>query len=85
MRPVSHRTQDPEHGCFDCKHSAKPEYKDHLLCFFGDDVIINKSQYITSVEFNGNDVSLMDGDEYDEVWGGRVVTPTDTCDEWEQG
>ena len=86
MRPASHRHQDPTHGCFDCKYGIIPEYKyDDLLCFFGDDISTEGECYElghVSVQINGDFVGLLEGDAYDSVWGGRVVDPSDTCDEW---
>lgn len=86
MRSASHKSQFPEHGCFDCKHGIIPCYKDHLLCFYGDaDLIvysIDCESKKADIELNGLNVGLLEGDEYDQVWGGRVVDPTDICDEW---
>lgn len=85
-RPASHRTQSHPRCCGTCKHSAWPESKEHLLCFFGDTVEIIPSslrEWWSDVIFDGTSVGLLDGDEYDKVWGDRVVEDTDVCDEWE--
>lgn len=34
---------------------------------------------------NGEEVGMMDGDEYSDVWGGRVIDSDDICDEWKGG
>lgn len=89
MRPNSHHEQTPERRCGTCKHGHVPHYKDHLLCFFGDNVVVRKwkwdtddSSTKTDVELDGEDVGLME-DGYDEIWAGRVVDDTDICDEYE--
>ncbi len=87
-RPASHRTQRHPHDCGSCKYSAYPEYKEHLLCFHGDKAKIIPSslrEWWSDVIFNNRPVGLMEGDEYDEVWAGRVVEEEDICDEWEAG
>lgn len=87
MRPSSHREQSHDRCCGTCRHSAVPEYKDHLLCFHGDDVVFRGPGLragTVDVILNDDSVGLMEGDEYDHVWGGRVVDTDDVCDEWEQ-
>lgn len=89
MRPETHREQIPEKRCENCKFSELVHYKQDLLCFYGDNIKINKwhwkdSETInTDVKLDGEDVGLMEGDEYSKVWGGRVVDYTDICDEWQ--
>jgi hypothetical protein len=84
-RPASHREQIPERRCGNCRFSAVPEYKDHLLCFFGDkvEIIPGLNPHKPTVLLDGEDVGLMEGDEYSEVWGGRVVEFSEVCDEWQ--
>jgi len=86
MRPPSHREQVHDKCCGNCRHSAVPEYKDDLLCFCGDNVVLRPSgldgEWRTDVELAGDIIGLMDGDEYGEVWGDRVVDADDVCDEW---
>ena len=89
-RPASHREQVFPQRCGNCFFAHAPYFKrDHLLCFHGDAIEINRWHYTDSKEVNtdvrldGEDVGLMEGDAYSEVWGGRVVDPiTEVCDEW---
>lgn len=85
-RPSSHREQPHERCCGNCVFSHLVAYKLDLLCFHGDDIRVNgKSEYpVTSdhVEINGEEVSLMEGDEYSGVWAKRITDPDDVCDEW---
>lgn len=86
-RPASHYENLPARRCGSCRHSAYVEFKRDTLCFFGDNVRIGKGcDYPTpadSVELDGRDVGSMDGEEYSEVWAGRIVHPNlGTCDEW---
>lgn len=89
MRPDSHKEQIPEKLCENCKFCHEPNYKNDLLCFFGDNIKINKWHFkdsetiYTDIELNGEDVGFMEGDEYSKIWGGRVVDYTDICDEWQ--
>ncbi len=84
MRPASYREQEPEQGCFNCRHGLCPEHKDHLLCFNGDRIIVGKAirEDENEIILEGRSVGLLDGYDYDQVWGGRVVEPTGICDEW---
>lgn len=86
MRPQSHREQIPEKRCGNCKHGLVPEFRDNLLCFHGDKIETKPglSAGTTEVWLNGEDVGTMDGDEYDQVWAGRLVDWDDVCDEWEE-
>lgn len=86
-RPASHREQIPERRCDNCVFSHLVAYKDDLLCFHGDDIrITGKSECSEYVELNGEDICLMDGEEYSKkVWAGRIVYSDDVCDEWKQG
>jgi hypothetical protein len=85
MRPTSYRYQIPAKCCGNCKYSATPEYKDDLLCIYGDTLIkcnlLDDGKY--DLEIGSQTIGLMDGDEYDKIWGGRVVDFNDICDEWE--
>jgi len=87
-RPENYRTQLQHRRCGTCQFALAPEYKDDLLCFFGDmhrvtiEVPGDKDGTVTLM-FDGKEVGLMDGDEYDQVWGGRVVDPTCVCDKWQ--
>lgn len=86
MRPESHRDQTSERRCGNCKFAAVPVYKDHLLCFHGDNAVMEPSScssFKKDVWINGELVGLLDGDEYDKIWGGGVVEDTDVCDEWQ--
>ena len=88
MRPESHREQIPEKRCGNCFWAIIPEYKRDLLCFHGDDdrLTINcpgLRSDTTDIDFDGECVGTMDGEEYDNVWGGRTVHDTDICDEWQ--
>ena len=88
MRPKSHRDQEHMTRCGNCKFAHLVAYKLDLLCFRGDDIqITGKCEYDGGehIDFNGDDVAFMEGDQYDKVWGGRVVDPTDVCDEWDDG
>lgn len=62
-------------------------YKLDLLCFFGDSIEARgQSEYpVTAdhVALNGEEVGLMDGEEYSRVWAGRVVDSDDVCDEYQ--
>lgn len=42
-----------------------------------------KWDYGTDVILDGQDVDLIEGEDFDEVWAGRAVEATDVCDEWE--
>lgn len=84
-RPQSFREQIPERRCGNCRFAAIPEYKNDLLCFFGDNVEIEQSDCNRNksvVTMNGDHVGLLDDEEYDPVWATRVVDCTDVCDEW---
>lgn len=86
MRPPSHREQIHSRGCWNCLYSHIPEYKDHLLCFHGDSYFARPScvrDYWSQVELDGRDLCCVEGEDFDKVWGGRVVNPDDVCDEWE--
>jgi hypothetical protein len=85
VRPESHRIQIPEKRCGNCRHGLIPEHKNDLLCFFGDRIVTQPSfvrDGWDDVLLDGEPVGLMDGDEYDHVWGGRAVDDEDVCDEW---
>lgn len=89
MRPESHREQTPERRCGNCIFSHLVAYKLDLLCFHGDNILVTgKSEYpVTSdfIEMDGEEVGMMDGDEYARVWSGRIVDSDDICDEWKGG
>lgn len=85
-RPESHREIEHPKRCGNCLFSCRPEWKDDLLCFFGDDVRIEYGplQDMFFVELEGVDVNHADGDEYDRIWANRVVDPhLEVCDEWQ--
>lgn len=85
-RPQSHRSPPtPERCCAKCRYGLIPEYKEHRLCFYSDEIYFTPSclrEYWWDISFNGENVGLLDGDAYDEVWGGRVVEGEDVCDEF---
>jgi hypothetical protein len=85
-RPPSHRDQPHERCCGNCRFAYLIAYKLDLLCFHSDDIhVLGNSQYpVASVYLNlkGDAVSLMEGDEYDKVWAGRIVDQHEVCDEW---
>lgn len=89
-RPESHREQEPpEKRCGNCRFGHFIEWKGDLLCFHGDDFDVIREGDESAVflkgvgrDSDGDDVSMMDGEEYSNVWGGRVVGYSDTCDEW---
>jgi hypothetical protein len=85
-RPASHREQIPKRRCGNCRHGHLVEFKEDLLCFHGDQIVVlpGLSDEDSEVWLSGESVSLLDGDEYDAVWGGRVVDATDICDAWEK-
>jgi hypothetical protein len=91
MRPRSHRLQIPAVRCGTCRHAMTPEYKDDLLCFFGDRIITSPGCREGTFEVlllrdtgQNKNVGLLLNGEYDEVWGDRVVDDTDVCDGWDK-
>jgi hypothetical protein len=86
--PKSHRSQPHERCCGNCKFAHLVAYKLDLLCFHGDDIKLHGiSSYPVAadhVSLRGDAVGMMEGDEYDRVWGTRVTDPDSICDEWEQ-
>lgn len=79
MRPSSHRYQYFDKRCGTCRHSRDSMRDDcALLCLLGDKF----EDRGNDVFINGNYVSMMGGDEYDRIWGGRAVEDSDVCDEW---
>jgi hypothetical protein len=86
-RPDSHRYQQHEKCCGNCKFSHLVAYKLDLLCFYGDTIrVIGKSEYpVTAdlIQMNGEEVGMMDGEEYSSVWAGRIIDGDDVCDKWE--
>lgn len=87
MRPESHREATPRECCGNCVHGVYPKYKDHLLCFFGDEIeIVDSTGEKDSgyVILDGVEVGLTEGDEYDKIWAGRVTNWCDVCDEFKE-
>lgn len=86
-RPESHRSLLDQPNCSNCRHSNLIAYKQHLLCFHGDIIeVTGHSEYPVKadhIELDGSEISLLDGDEYDRIWAGRVVDCTEVCDEWQ--
>lgn len=84
MRPESHRECLPERRCGTCMHAHLLEFKGDLLCLHGDDFeVIPYETGTVEIIVEGECVSVMDGGQYDEIWGGRVVDPCiEVCDEW---
>lgn len=88
-RPASHREQPHERGCGNCFFSHLVAYKHNLLCFHGDNIeITGQSLYPVKSDYvllDGEEVGMMDGDEWSDVWADRVVDCDDVCDEWKPG
>lgn len=92
MRPESHRDQVPEKRCGNCRHSHLVSYKLDLLCFHGDKIqVTGQSRYPVDSDHvllesvpGWDEVGMLDGDAYSEVWAERVVDPCDVCDEWQE-
>ncbi len=86
-RPASHRDQPHERCCGNCKFAHLVAYKHDLLCFHGDNIeVTGTSEYPVASEYvsvNGEEVGLMEGEDYSDVWAGRVVHSDEVCDEWE--
>ena len=89
-RPASHHEQPmPAQCCGNCTHAHVIQFKRDLLCFKGDRIEVqpgynNDEDDVTLiVGLHRQDVSLLDGEEYSEVWGRRIVDPSDACDEWQ--
>lgn len=80
-RPNSHQKQNPAVRCGNCQFGHWIPYKGDLLCFHNDSIQVESGVEDVFVYLNDRDVSIM-GEEYDEVWAGRTVHPTDVCDEW---
>lgn len=84
-RPESHQEQLPVSRCGNCVHGHVPEYKYHRLCFYGDNYTASRShlrEYWSEVVLDGRDLCCVEGQDFDEVWAGRVVEDTDVCDFW---
>ena len=85
-RPPSHRDQPHDRCCGNCAFAHLVAYKLDLLCFHGDTIEVNgKSEYpVTSdhVFIGRDEVGMMEGDEYSNVWAGRIVDSDEVCDEW---
>lgn len=85
-RPSSHRDQPRERCCGNCAFAHLVAYKLDLLCFHGDDIhVTGQSGYPVKADYvilDREEVGMMEGDEYDSVWAGRLVDSDDVCDEW---
>ena len=85
-RPASHASQPHPKSCSNCALSHLVANKLDLLCFHGDNIeVTGHSNYpVTSdyVVMDGEEVGLLEGDEYDRIWSDRIVNPDDVCDEW---
>lgn len=85
-RPSSHRDQRHARCCGNCAFAHLVAYKLDLLCFHGDNILVfGTSEHPVTAEYiqmNGEEVGMMEGDEYDRVWAGRRVDSDDVCDEW---
>lgn len=86
-RPESYDDSPPARCCAKCMHSRLVAYKLDLLCFRGDNIkITGTCEYPVDadhVELNGEDVELLEGDEYDRVWAARIVDGQGVCDQFE--
>lgn len=90
-RPDSYNVPIPAKSCANCRFSRLVAYKLDLLCFHGDEIeVVGKCEYPVNADYvllkDGKHamaaVGLMDGDEYDKVWGGRIVDCDGVCSEW---
>ena len=86
-RPESHREQSHPRRCGNCEFLKLVAYKLDCLCFRGDAIEIHgQSEYPVTADhvyFDGEEVGMLEGDEYSRVWAGRVVSEDDVCDEWQ--
>lgn len=86
-RPPSYREQPRDRSCSNCRFCKLVAYKLDTLCFHGDSIEIHgHNEYPVTADWvfiDGNEVGMMDGDEYGRVWAGRVVDGDDICDEWQ--
>lgn len=83
MRPDTHKLQMHDRCCGNCVHAKWLAYKRDLLCFHGDDIEVVPGGDGDFVYLGGTEVNMLDGDEYDTVWAGRVVDADDVCDNWQ--
>ena len=85
-RPPSYKEQPHERCCGNCRFAHLVAYKLDLLCFHGDNVeVTGQSKYPVNADYvllDGEEVGLMEGDEYSRVWAGRIVESDDICDDW---
>ncbi len=86
MRPDSYDDRPPINRCGTCEHCHYVRYHTQLLCFHGDVIVARrdgKGEWQKSdVEFAGESVELLGGEEFSKLWAGRVVGSDATCDEW---
>ena len=87
-RPETHRDQPHERCCGNCQFSKLVAYKHDLLCFHGDSIEVQgQTGYPIVADYivmNGEEVGMLDGDEYGKVWASRITDYNDVCDEWKK-
>jgi hypothetical protein len=84
-RPASHREQEHPNRCGNCCFAKLLAYKGDWLCTIGDEHMFEHQDdgRVVAYAASGDCINFMEGDEYDEIWGGSVVDPSsDVCDEW---
>jgi len=86
VRPQSHTDQPHSRCCGNYAFAHLVAYKLDCICFHGDEIkVIGKSEYPVTADYvllDGEEVGMMEGDEYSKVWAGRIVDSDDVCDEW---
>lgn len=79
--------------CGTCRHCIVVQYKGDSLCFHGDMITVGPPEPMAQTGVIAHSVAIgvnryietMDGEEYSEVWGGRVVDPeSEVCDQWQR-
>jgi hypothetical protein len=86
-KPPSHSEQLPKQMCGNCRHSVvEARYRD-LFCMRNEKwQVTGNSKYpvtATYIAVDGEEITCMEGDQYNKVWARCVVDYTDICDEWE--
>ena len=91
MRPDSHREQTHQKCCGNCKYAFLHRRFRDLLCFHGDNIKTKNWSWISEpkdikidVILDGDNVENLEGEQYGEIWAGRIIDSSDICDEWEE-